>query len=77
MARAPTDGLSFATRAAPRSPRALVVPLAPRLRLVMAVAEEEWQRLCRWPECQQMALALRRRWPLGPPPRSSFPWRRD
>ncbi len=43
MAHAPTDGVGIAARAAPRPPRALVDPLAPRLHSVVAVAEEEWQ----------------------------------
>ena len=40
MARASTDGLGVAARAAPRLPRALVVPLASRSRSVAAVADE-------------------------------------
>ena len=40
MARASTDGLGFAARAAPCLPRALVVPLALRSRSVATVADE-------------------------------------
>ena len=43
MAHASTDGLCDAARAAPRPPRALVIPLAPRSHSVAAVADEEWQ----------------------------------
>ena len=77
MAPAPTDDVGFAALGAPWPPRPLIVPLAPQLRLVAAVAEEEWQRLCLWPQRRQMVLALRRRWPLGPPTRSSIPLRHD
>ena len=47
--------------------RAIVVPLAPRLRSVAAVTEEEWQRLCSWLARRQMVLALRCGQPLAPP----------
>ena len=41
MARVPTDGLSVAAQVAPWPPPALVIPMASRLNLVVAVAEEE------------------------------------
>ena len=43
MACAPTDGVGVAAWAAPWPPRTLVDLLVPRLRLVTAVTEEEWQ----------------------------------
>ena len=65
MARALTDCLGVAARAAPR----LVFNRRP--------CEEEWLRLFRWPARLQIGSALRRGWPLAPPPaRSSIPWRR-
>ena len=60
MTRAPTDGLGVAAWADPRPPHSLVVSLAPRLCLVMAIAEEKWQRLCPWLVRQQMVLAYKR-----------------
>ena len=70
MARASTVSVGrVAAQVAPCPPPALVVPLAPRLRSVTAVAEEEWQRLCCWPTRRQMASALRCRRPLAPPRR--------
>ena len=58
MARAFTDCLGVAARAAP----CLVFD---RRR-----CEEEWLRLFRWPERLQIGSALRHGWPLAPPPRA-------
>ena len=78
MARALTGGIGVAAWAAPCPPPALVVPLAPRLRSVVAVAEETALMarastggvgcVARWPTRRQVASALQRGRLLAPPP---------
>ena len=68
MARALTDGLSIAARAAPCLPRRLVVPLAPRSRSVAAVADETVLMACTSTGC--ICVVVR----APPPLRSLFPW---
>ena len=77
MARTLTGSVSrVAAQAPPRPPPALVFPLAPRLHLVVAVAEEESVLLMARASTGGVGRVLAQEAP-HPPACLSSPWRRD
>ena len=89
MARALTGGVSrIAAQVAPHPPPHARRPPGAGIAFGRDVAEEESALMARtltggvgcvaqWPTCRQVASALRRGWPLAPPPCSSSPWCHD